>query len=137
MSILPIQPAEPVYKYNSDISEADLLLYLDEVANEQLVLPEDLINGSEQFKNVKESITDSLNSSIPSSIPSKINRLNKLHSKTETPENLAVERVAVYQLKNKLVGNYILPEDYNGLCVNLDTTQGKIIIPLGSTLAAL
>ena len=137
MSILPIQPTEPLYRYNADISEADLLLYLDEVANEQLIAPEDLIAGSEQFKNVKASITDSLNSSIPSDIPAKINKLNKLHSVLDSPENLAVERVAVYQLKNKLIGQYILPESYNGLCVDLDTTNGSIIIPLGSTLAAL
>lgn len=137
MSILPIQPAEPIYRYNAELSEADLLLYLDEVANEQLVAPEDLIAGSEQFKNVKESVTDYLESSIPSLIPAKINRLNKLHSKTDTPENLAIERVAVYQLKNELIGQYILPESYNGLCVDLDTTKGSIIIPLGSTLAAL
>lgn len=137
MSILPVQPVVPTYRYNDEMTEAELITYLDEIANEQLILPEDLPEGMAEFKDVKESVTDYLESSIPSLIPAKINKLNKLHARTETPENLAIERVAVYQLKNKLIGQYILPDSYNGVCVDLDTTEGTIIIPLGSTLAAL
>lgn len=139
MSILPVQPAPFVYNYNEEITEAQLVTYLDEIATEQVIALEDLPEATIQYKYPVENTVenDFLDSSIPSNIPGKINKLNKFFNRPENPDSTEVERVAVYKLKNVLVGDYILPEGYNGICVDLDTTSGTLIIPLGSTIAAL
>ena len=128
--------------YGPYITEADIQTFKDELANEVLLPDADLLEASfpEFQQNVDKNsnyiysgtaLSDSL---IPSNIPEAIDKLWKYNNKvpdTDPPVS------AVLKLKGKLSDNYILDDNYNGLCINLDTTGFMLRITQSSTLVAI
>lgn len=128
--------------YGSHIKSSDIDTFIDETTTEILLPTLDLIDASfpEFTENVDETgkyilsgtgLTDSI---IPSSIPNAIDKLWKYHNRVP---DIDPPISPVLKLKNKLVDNYVLENEYNGLCINLNTIGYKLRIEVGSVLVAL
>lgn len=125
--------------YGSEISTNDIQTFIDEVSTEVLLPESELVNAS--FPEFNESGTNAINGIygmtgndlIPSEIPYAIDRLWSYYNKKPEQET---EIGPILKLKDKLNENYIL-DNYNGLCINLDTIGFTLKIGINSTLVAL
>ncbi len=78
-----------------------------------------------------------IDSGLPSNVPIKIDKLNKFHNSYESSQEPNEEVLAILLLKNKMDSGIKVTGDYNGVCVDLDTTGYNLIIDTGCTVAAL
>lgn len=128
--------------YGSEINSADVQSYMDEVANEVLLPDSDLLDASfpeftanaDQTGDYIYSGTGLTDSIIPSGIPNAIDKLWKYNNKVP---DIDPPVSPVLKLKGKLSGNYTLADNYNGICINLDTTGFLLKVEPGSVLVAI
>lgn len=124
--------------YGTEISDEQLIQYMDEISNETLIPTEDLVNASGPLTNqLKEEfyLDGLIDSGLPSNVPIKIDKLNKFHSNQD--KTISEEIVPILLLKNTMDTNIKISGSYNGVCVDLDTTGFNLIIDSGCSVAAL
>lgn len=126
--------------YGSEILSNDIQTFLDETATEVLIPESELVDAS--FPNFNESDKNDIygmdgSDLIPSNIPYAIDRLwSYSNKKSEQEIETTVKTGPVLKLKDKLNEDYIL-DNYNGLCLNLNTIGFTLKIGMNSTLVAL
>ena len=127
--------------YGLDITSEDVQeQFMDEVASEIVLPASEIIDGSvpEFQANSADSAEDVFsmgkNDIIPSGIPNAVDKLWKYHNRIP---DIDPPVSPVLKLRNFLVDDYKLDNNYNGVCVELDTTGFKLRIETGSVLLAL
>lgn len=126
--------------YGMELTENDIIDYLDEISNETIIPEEDLVNASGPLADaLKEAfyLDGMIDSGLPSNVPIKIDKLNKFHNSYKSSQEPNEEVLAILLLKNKMDSGIKVTGDYNGVCVDLDTTGYNLIIDTGCTVAAL
>lgn len=129
-------------KYGAEITSDDIQTFLDETASEVLLPPSDLLDASfpeftenaDKTGNYIFSGTGLSDNIIPSGIPNAIDKLWKYNNRVP---DIDPPVSPVLKLKGKLITNYKLEDNYNGICINLDTTGYLLKIEQGSVLVAL
>lgn len=126
--------------YGSEILSNDIQTFLDETATEVLIPESDLVDAS--FLKFDESDKNDIYGMVgsdltPSNIPYAIDRLwSYSNKKPEQEIETTVKTGPVLKLKDKLNEDYTL-DNYNGLCLNLNTIGFTLKIGINSTLVAL
>lgn len=128
--------------YGSEITTEDLQQqFMDEVANEVTVPDSELVNasfpefqtGADENANDIFSLGDT-NGIIPSGIPNAIDKLWKYNNRVP---DIDPPVSPVLKLKNKMDEDYTLSDNFNGICVELNTIGHRLIVEQGSTIVAL
>lgn len=126
-------------KYSSDITSDDLIdQFISEVGLE--VLPTDNIVDASYPKYLVDIAQNNLDSNnfrtepIPSNIPQAIDNLWNYSNKVE--KNFEPVS-AILKLHNKLNEDVTISDNYNAICVDLDTTGFNLKIDKESVLVAL
>lgn len=126
-------------KYGSEITDAEILQYNDEVANEPVIPDQDFPHASQPLSDAAQAKfyeDDGLiDSGFPSGIPRKIDKLYKFRNMVMP--GATTDSQSVLLLKNKLTESIEITAGYNAVCVDLDTCGHVLTIDSGSTLAAL
>lgn len=126
--------------YGSEIRSDQIDDFMDDVASEVLLPESDLVDASfPEFNENSDSTSDDVfgdikSGVVPSGIPNAIDKLWKYHNKVP---DIDPPVSPVLKLKNKLNDNYTLQDNYNGFCINLDTTGYLLKVETGSVLVAL
>lgn len=126
--------------YSSTITSDTLVAqFEDEVAKEILVPASTIIDASvPEFQTSASETADdvygTLDGVVPSGIPSAIDKLWKYHNNVP---DIDPPVSPVLKLKNTMNDDYNLTGNFNGICIDLDTTGHNLRIDSGSVLIAL
>ena len=130
--------------YGSEITSEDVIeQYQDEASNSvnNIILNDTELAGASfpEFQEDSDNASDDIfgmaqNGIIPSGIPSAIDKLWKYNNRVP---DIDPPVSPVLKLKNKLEEDYILTDNYNGICIDLNTVGHNLTIDQGSTLVAI
>lgn len=95
---------------------------------------QNILMDTTRFAEIDGNITNLQKNLIPSNIP---NRIDNLYAMRENKIATSTKIETILKLENKLKTDEILNNNFNGICVDLDTIGYTLTIEDGSTLLAL
>ena len=127
--------------YGAELTTEDIQQqFMDELADQVTIPDSDAIDASfPEFQEGSDESSDDVfgmgqNGIIPSGIPNAIDKLWKYNNRVP---DIDPPVSPVLKLKNTMVEDYTLTDNYNGVCVSLDTTGLLLKVEQGSVLLAL